>query len=143
MRESGFVKVVSQGNRDYERYPTAFTVTGTKSTRALRREWDQKQGLGMGVATDGMVHREPPEKERHCGGAPLPGKGGDKRRGGPMVAGRQPSVRHRRAQGCGPSSKVVSKGRRLGARGCKESPEKIKMVVLFIKEINHVEMPGM
>ncbi len=28
---------------DYERYPTAFTVKGAKSTRALRREWQEKQ----------------------------------------------------------------------------------------------------
>ena len=28
---------------DYERYPTAFTVKGAKSTRALRREWQKKQ----------------------------------------------------------------------------------------------------
>ena len=29
---------------DYERYPTAFTVKGAKSIRALRREWREKQG---------------------------------------------------------------------------------------------------
>ena len=28
---------------DYEQYPTAFTVKGAKSTRALRREWQKKQ----------------------------------------------------------------------------------------------------
>ena len=32
---------------DYEQYPTAFAVAGAKSTRALRREWEQKQGPGM------------------------------------------------------------------------------------------------
>ncbi len=32
---------------DYEHYPTVFAVTGAKSTRALRREWEQKQGPGM------------------------------------------------------------------------------------------------
>ena len=31
------------GSCDYERYPTAFTVRNAKSTRALRREWEQKQ----------------------------------------------------------------------------------------------------
>ena len=35
------------GSCDYEHYPTAFAVTGAKSTRALRREWEQKQGPGM------------------------------------------------------------------------------------------------
>ena len=35
------------GSCDYEEYPTAFTVTGAKSTRALRREWEQKQGPGL------------------------------------------------------------------------------------------------
>ena len=28
---------------DYERYPTVFAVAGAKSTRALRREWQEKQ----------------------------------------------------------------------------------------------------
>ena len=32
---------------DYEQYPTVFAVAGAKSTRALRREWEQKQGPGM------------------------------------------------------------------------------------------------
>ena len=32
------------GSCDYERYPTAFTVRNARSTRALRREWEQKQG---------------------------------------------------------------------------------------------------
>ena len=32
---------------DYERYPTAFTVKGAKSTRALRREWQEKQGPAL------------------------------------------------------------------------------------------------
>ncbi len=31
------------GSCDYERYPTAFTVRNARSTRALRREWEQKQ----------------------------------------------------------------------------------------------------
>ena len=31
------------GSCDYERYPTAFTVRNAKSTRALQREWEQKQ----------------------------------------------------------------------------------------------------
>ena len=31
------------GSCDYEHYPTAFAVAGAKSTRALRREWEQKQ----------------------------------------------------------------------------------------------------
>ena len=35
------------GSCDYEEYPTAFAVAGAKSTRALRREWEQKQGPGM------------------------------------------------------------------------------------------------
>ena len=35
------------GSCDYERYPTAFTVRNAKSTRALRREWEQKQGPGL------------------------------------------------------------------------------------------------
>ena len=35
------------GSCDYEHYPTAFAVTGAKSTRALRREWEQKQGPGL------------------------------------------------------------------------------------------------
>ena len=35
------------GSCDYEHYPTAFAVAGTKSTRALRREWEQKQGPGL------------------------------------------------------------------------------------------------
>ena len=32
---------------DYEHYPTPFAVAGAKSTRALRREWEQKQGPGL------------------------------------------------------------------------------------------------
>ena len=32
---------------DYEQYPTVFAVAGAKSTRALRREWEQKQGPGL------------------------------------------------------------------------------------------------
>ena len=35
------------GSCDYEHYPTPFTVAGAKSTRALRREWEQKQDPGM------------------------------------------------------------------------------------------------
>ena len=35
------------GSCDYEHYPTAFAVAGAKSTRALRREWEQKQGPGL------------------------------------------------------------------------------------------------
>ena len=35
------------GSCDYERYPTAFTVRNARSTRALRREWEQKQGPGL------------------------------------------------------------------------------------------------
>ena len=35
------------GSCDYEHYPTPFAVAGAKSTRALRREWEQKQGPGM------------------------------------------------------------------------------------------------
>ena len=35
------------GSCDYEHYPTVFAVAGAKSTRALRREWEQKQGPGM------------------------------------------------------------------------------------------------
>ena len=35
------------GSCDYEQYPTAFAVAGAKSTRALRREWEQKQGPGL------------------------------------------------------------------------------------------------
>lgn len=35
------------GSCDYERYPTVFAVAGAKSTRALRREWEQKQGPGL------------------------------------------------------------------------------------------------
>ena len=31
------------GSCDYERYPTAFMVRNARSTRALRREWEQKQ----------------------------------------------------------------------------------------------------
>ena len=33
------------GSCDYEHYPTVFAVAGAKSTRALRREWEQKQGI--------------------------------------------------------------------------------------------------
>ena len=36
------------GSCDYEHYPTPFAVAGAKSTRALRREWEQKQGPGLG-----------------------------------------------------------------------------------------------
>ena len=35
------------GSCDYEHYPTVFAVAGAKSTRALRREWEQKPGPGM------------------------------------------------------------------------------------------------
>ena len=35
------------GSCEYEHYPTPFAVAGAKSTRALRREWEQKQGPGM------------------------------------------------------------------------------------------------
>ena len=35
------------GSCDYEHYPTPFAVAGAKSTRALRREWEQKQGPGL------------------------------------------------------------------------------------------------
>ena len=31
------------GSCDYEHYPTAFAVAGAKSTRALRRQWQEKQ----------------------------------------------------------------------------------------------------
>ena len=32
---------------DYERYPTAFTVTTAKPTRTLRQEWQAKQGPAL------------------------------------------------------------------------------------------------
>ncbi len=35
------------GSCDYEHYPTPFAVAGAKSTRALRREGEQKQGPGL------------------------------------------------------------------------------------------------
>ena len=35
------------GSCDYEHYPTPFAVAGAKSTRALRREREQKQGPGL------------------------------------------------------------------------------------------------
>ena len=35
------------GSCEYEHYPTPFAVAGAKSTRALRREWEQKQGPGL------------------------------------------------------------------------------------------------
>ena len=35
------------GSCDYEHYPTPFAVAGAKSTRALRREWEQKRGPGL------------------------------------------------------------------------------------------------
>ena len=35
------------GSCDYEHYPTPFAVAGAKSTRALRRAWEQKQGPGL------------------------------------------------------------------------------------------------
>ena len=35
------------GSCDYEHYLTPFAVAGAKSTRALRREWEQKQGPGL------------------------------------------------------------------------------------------------
>ena len=35
------------GSCDYEEYPTAFAVAGAKSTRALRRQWQAKQGPGL------------------------------------------------------------------------------------------------
>ena len=35
------------GSCDYEHYPTPFAVAGAKSTRALRRGWEQKQGPGL------------------------------------------------------------------------------------------------
>ena len=40
---------------DYERYPTAFTVRNAKSTRALRREWEQKQAPRV---DGGNINRE-------------------------------------------------------------------------------------
>ena len=43
------------GSCDYERYPTAFTVRNAKSTRALRREWEQKQAPR---ADGGNINRE-------------------------------------------------------------------------------------
>ena len=43
------------GSCDYERYPTAFTVQNAKSTRALRREWEQKQAPR---ADGGNINRE-------------------------------------------------------------------------------------
>ena len=35
------------GSCDYEHYPTPFAVAGAKSTRALRREGEQRQGPGL------------------------------------------------------------------------------------------------
>ena len=43
------------GSCDYERYPTAFTVRNAKSTRALRREWGQKQAPRV---DGGNINRE-------------------------------------------------------------------------------------
>ncbi len=43
------------GSCDYERYPTAFTVRNAKSTRALRREWEQKQAPRV---DGGNINRE-------------------------------------------------------------------------------------
>ena len=43
------------GSCDYERYPTAFTVRNAKSTRALRREWEQKQAPRV---DGGSINRE-------------------------------------------------------------------------------------
>ena len=43
------------GSCDYERYPTAFTVRNAKSTRALRREWEQKQAPRV---DGGHINRE-------------------------------------------------------------------------------------
>ena len=43
------------GSCDYERYPTAFTVRNAKSTRTLRREWEQKQAPRV---DGGNINRE-------------------------------------------------------------------------------------
>ena len=43
------------GSCDYERYPTAFTVRNAKNTRALRREWEQKQAPRV---DGGNINRE-------------------------------------------------------------------------------------
>ena len=43
------------GSCGYERYPTAFTVRNAKSTRALRREWEQKQAPRV---DGGNINRE-------------------------------------------------------------------------------------
>lgn len=43
------------GSCDYERYPTAFTVRNAKSTRALRREREQKQAPRV---DGGNINRE-------------------------------------------------------------------------------------
>ena len=43
------------GSCDYEHYPTLFTVAGAKSTRALRREWEQKQAPRV---DGGNINRE-------------------------------------------------------------------------------------
>ena len=43
------------GSCDYEHYPTPFAVAGAKSTRALRREWEQKQAPRV---DGGNINRE-------------------------------------------------------------------------------------
>ena len=43
------------GSCDYEEYPTVFAVAGAKSTRALRREWEQKQAPRV---DGGNINRE-------------------------------------------------------------------------------------
>ena len=43
----GLGDVYKRQSCDYEHYPTPFAVAGAKSTRALRREWEQKQGPGL------------------------------------------------------------------------------------------------
>ena len=77
------------GSCDYEHYPTSFAVTGAKSTRALRREWEQKQGPGLDQLLMELVCQNAGTAGRFhiCGSMP-PSAGGFRQPGGAAVVGR-------------------------------------------------------
>ena len=55
------------GSCDYEEYPTVFAVTGAKSTRALRRDWEQKHGPSVNGRNKRCdVAITPEQAERGC-----------------------------------------------------------------------------
>ena len=77
------------GSCDYEHYPTAFAVAGAKSTRALRREWEQKQGPGLDqLLWNWFVKNAGTAGRFHVRRGMLPPAGGFRQPGGTAVVSR-------------------------------------------------------